>query len=274
MVGEVRRDGDDGGAAGRQAELAEALQEACRLLHAATGEEPAGVWSPVIERLTGIETALREHGEDFSVVFVFVGLVLGTRQLRGGEHGSSGSGAEERAQALRRLRWADRNGPVDDLLVVQARMLLVFLLVPWALPRADGTDTVLRSALLTPGYGEDLPTESVRRDLGEAKEIVDRIAAAPIGAEFEQGTANVKRVIERMLAPGTTLFDTPSPTPAGGRSMPWATPRPRCSTPYAVWWPSPVRAARRRSPASCSGCWPPCCPGPVTTRTRSWDAPP
>ncbi|GGY89847.1 hypothetical protein GCM10010300_37560 [Streptomyces olivaceoviridis] len=215
MVGEVRRDGDDGGAAERQEELAEALQEAYRLLHAATGGEPAEAWSPLLERLTGIETALREHGENFFVVFVFVGLVLGMRRLHGGEHASSGSGARERAEALRRLRWADRNGPVDDLLVVQARMLLVFLLVPWALPRADGTDTVLRSALLTPGYGEELLTESVRRDLVEAKEIVDRIAAAPIGAEFEQGTANVKRVIERMLAPGTTLFDTPSPAPAG-----------------------------------------------------------
>ncbi len=41
--------------------------------------------------------------------------------------------------------------------------MLVFLLAPWALPRGDGTTTVLRDALLTPGQGEDLLTESVRR---------------------------------------------------------------------------------------------------------------
>ncbi|MEV5387586.1 hypothetical protein [Streptomyces sp. NPDC052721] len=262
--------------------------------HAATGREPAEAWSPVIDRVTGVEAALREHGEDLSVVLVLVlvGPVLGMRGPSRGDRVPSGSGAEDRAEALRRPRWADRQGPQDHLLVAAARMVLVFLLAPWALPRADGTGTV-RNVLLSPGHGEGLLTESVRRDLGEAKEIVGRIAAAPIDAGFQQRTADVKRVIERIPAPGTALFDTPCHTPAATAappagqmqaqtrtqprpvadrpSTPWTTPRPRCSTPYAAWWPSPVRAARRPSPASCSGCSPPCGPGPATTRTRSCD---
>ncbi|SOD85654.1 CHAT domain-containing protein [Streptomyces sp. Ag109_G2-15] len=163
--------------------------------------------SPVIERLARVEAALAEHGEDFSAVFIALGLVLGARCLSRGEDTPSGSGSKDRTEALRRLRWADRHGPPAHLLVVQARMMLIFLLAPWNLPRADGTRTVLRNALLTSGHQEDLLTESLRQDLTEAGEVADRIAAAPLDAEFQERTARVKGVIERMLAPGAAFAD-------------------------------------------------------------------
>ncbi|WP_414820489.1 hypothetical protein [Streptomyces tricolor] len=202
MVGEVRRGEDGAGAAARQRELAEALQEAHRLLDDPSGRPPAEALVAMTDRLGRLETELAQHGEDFAGCFVVRGLVLGAYCLNRGERTSSGSGSAERTEALRRLRWTDRHGPTDNPLAVQARMMLVFLLAPWALPRGDGTTTVLRDALLTPGQGEDLLTESVRRDLTEAKEVVHRIAEAPFDAEFQQRTADVQQVLERMLAPG------------------------------------------------------------------------
>ncbi|GGS61603.1 CHAT domain-containing protein [Streptomyces cinerochromogenes] len=214
MVSEVPRDGDGAGAAERRRESAEAVREARRLLDDTTNRS-ADALVPVAHRLNRVETALREHGEDFSGVFVFLSLVVGTYCLLRGEHTPSDSASRERDEVLRRLRWVDRHGEPDDLLVVQARMMLVFLLVPWAMPRADGSHTVLRDALLTAGQGADLLTESLRRDLTEAGEVACRIAEAPLDAEFRQRTANVRHVIERMLNPGLVEMDLPgTETPA------------------------------------------------------------
>ncbi|MFJ4946927.1 CHAT domain-containing protein [Streptomyces sp. NPDC088760] len=220
MGSEVRRDEGGAGAAERQRELAEVLDEVHRLRHTATGEELAGAWGPVLDRLGRVEAALAEHGEDFCLVFVVRGLVLGMRCHSRREHAPSDSDSADRAEALRRLRWTDRHAPTADQLAVHARVILVFLLVPWAVPRADGAPTVLRDALLTAGHKEGLLTESLRRDLEEAQEVVGRIAAAPLDARFRQQTANVKRVIERMLAPGADWADpsadTQAPAPEAG----------------------------------------------------------
>ncbi|MEU1007589.1 CHAT domain-containing protein [Streptomyces sp. NPDC005890] len=220
MGSEVRRDEDGAGAAERQRELAEVLDEVHRLWHTATGEELPGAWGPVLDRLGRVEAALAEHGEDFRLVFVVRGLVLGMRCHSRREHASSDSDSADRAEALRRLRWTDRHAPTADQLAVHARVILVFLLVPWAVPRADGAPTVLRDALLTAGHKEGLLTESLRRDLEEAQEVVGRIAAAPLDARFRQQTANVKRVIERMQAPGADWADpsadTQAPAPEAG----------------------------------------------------------
>ncbi|MET9453330.1 hypothetical protein ABZY21_40530, partial [Streptomyces cinerochromogenes] len=210
MVSEIRRGGDSAGAAERRQESAEAVREARRLLDDTTNRSAEALIA-VAHRLNRIETALREHGEDFSGVFVVLSLVVGTYCLLRGEHTPSDSASRERGEVLQRLRWVDRHGEPADLLVVQARMMLVFLLAPWALPRADGSHTVLRDALLTAGQGSDLLTESLRRDLTEAKEVADRIAAAPLDAEFRQSTANVRHVIERMLNPGLVGMDLPEP---------------------------------------------------------------
>ncbi|MFD5794375.1 CHAT domain-containing protein [Streptomyces diastatochromogenes] len=207
MGSEVRRDEGGAGAAERQRELAGALQEAHQVLDDNSTARSVEALSPVIERLARVEAALARHGEDFSAVFITLGLVLGARCLSRGEYTPSGSGSKDRTEALRRLRWADRHGPPADLLIVQARMMLIFLLAPWNLPRADGTRTVLRNALLTSGHREDLLTESLRQDLGEAGEVADRIAAAPLDAEFQERTARVKGVIERMLGPGAVFAD-------------------------------------------------------------------
>ncbi|MFF7366771.1 CHAT domain-containing protein [Streptomyces tricolor] len=201
MVGEVRRGEDGAEAAELRRELGDALREAHRLFDGPPGEGSAEALVPVINRLGRLQTRLAEH-EDFAVVFVELGLLLGAYCLRKGDHTSSDAGSWERTEALRRLRWADRQGPSAHPLVVQARMMLLFLLTPWALPLADGSTTVLRDALLTPGQGDGLLTAPLRRDLREAQQVVDRIAAAPTDPEFRQRTANVQHVIERMLAPG------------------------------------------------------------------------
>ncbi|MFG2407734.1 CHAT domain-containing protein [Streptomyces brevispora] len=80
-------------------------------------------------------------------------------------------------------------------------MLLIFLLVPWALPRADGSRTALQNALLDADDGQ-LLTDALRRDLTEAKEVVDRLAEAPGDEEFRLRTESNREDTERMLSAG------------------------------------------------------------------------
>ncbi|MYR42106.1 hypothetical protein GTW67_08735, partial [Streptomyces sp. SID5910] len=197
MAGEVRGGDGDAGVTELRKEAAEALAEARRLLDVRGGWAPADAFGPVIDRLAGVETALAREGAGFSVVFVHLGILRGARCMSRGDGGSSDP--EERDEALRRLRWADGTGPLTDPLAVQARMMLVFLLAPWALPRADGTRTALLDALLSAADGQVL-TASLRRDLTEALEVVGRIAAAPLDPHLQQVTAGNRRDIEQMLA--------------------------------------------------------------------------
>ncbi|MER8069902.1 CHAT domain-containing protein [Streptomyces sp. NPDC094034] len=161
-----------------------------------------------IDRLTAFEVELAQSGENVSLVFVHVGILLGGWCLNRRQSPSFDS--EQRAEALRRLRWADRNGPLTDLLVVEARMMLVFLLAPWTLPRSDGTRTALLDALLAVA-DEGVVTETLRRELTEAKEVVDRLAEAPLDQELHQRTADIKRDIEQMLVPWASTTGTALP---------------------------------------------------------------
>ncbi|MFJ9867247.1 CHAT domain-containing protein [Streptomyces sp. NPDC101165] len=201
MGSEVRRDDDGTGLAELRKEAENAVREARRLLDLSERRPAAETLTPVGERLIAAEVALTERNEEefLPVVIIHVGLVLGVRCLSRDESASSGS--SERTAALRRLRWADRNWPLESLLVVQARMMLVFLLVPWMLPRADGTRTALQEALLS-AADERVLTESLRRDITEALEVVGRIAAAPLDPALQQRTASVKRDLELILTPG------------------------------------------------------------------------
>ncbi|MCT9076001.1 CHAT domain-containing protein [Streptomyces fulvoviolaceus] len=207
MVSEVRRDDDGAGSAELREEAFDALREARRLLDYPHGWPPVETLEPVIERLTRVEVALAEKNEsDLSqVVFVVLGIMFAVLCRTRNESASSGS--KERAEALRRLRWADRNGPPADLIVVQARMMLVFLLAPWALPRPDGSRTALGAALFA-AVDRRVLTEALRRDLAEAKDVVDRVAEASLPPEIQQTTARIQGEIERMLAP-----DSASPAP-------------------------------------------------------------
>ncbi|MGW2740720.1 CHAT domain-containing protein [Streptomyces sp. NPDC001450] len=201
MGSEVRQDDDGAGLAELRKKAQDAVREARRLLDLpGSRQQPAEAFGPVVERLADAEAALAERNErDFlPVVVMHLGFVLGARSLSRGESASSGS--SERTEALRRLRWAD-TGPLDNLLVVQARMMLLFLLVPWMLPRADGTRTALQEALLSAADDRVL-TESLRRDITEALEVVDRLAAAPPDPEFHKRTAEIRRDLELILTPG------------------------------------------------------------------------
>ncbi|MGW2701106.1 CHAT domain-containing protein [Streptomyces sp. NPDC001340] len=201
----IRRDDDGAGLAELQKEALDAVREARRLLDLAERWPPAETLRPVGERLIAAEAALAERNEEefLPVVTIHLCLVLGARCLSRDESASSGS--SERTAALQRLRWADRKvGPPESLLVVQARMMLVFLLVPWMLPRPDGTRTALQKALLSAADDRVL-TESLRRDITEALEVVGRIAAAPHVPgypEFQERTAEIKRDLELLLTPG------------------------------------------------------------------------
>ncbi|MFI8239171.1 CHAT domain-containing protein [Streptomyces sp. NPDC085866] len=207
----VRRDDDGAGLAGLRKEAEDAVREARRLLDGPERRPPAESLRPVGERLARAEAALAErHEEEFlPVVVIHLGLVLGARCLSRDESASSGS--SERTEALGRLRWADREGPLESLLLVQARMMLIFLLLPWMLPRADGTRTALQVALLS-AADERVLTESLRRDIAEALEVVDRIAAAPLDPELLTRTAEIKRDLEMMLTPRWTSPGTTAET--------------------------------------------------------------
>ncbi|WP_101255076.1 CHAT domain-containing protein [Streptomyces barkulensis] len=200
--------GDGTGAAEPRERAAEAVFEAWRLLGSprAPGTWPAEEdLGPAIGRLAAVERELVESGEDFSAVFVCLGLLLGARCMSRRESPSPDPG--ERAEALRRLRWTDRNGSLADTVALQARMVLLVLLAPWALPRPDGTRTALLDALLAAADGRAL-TRTLRRDLTEAREVAGRIAEAPVDQtpfdrEFHRQAARIKQDIERMLAAGS-----------------------------------------------------------------------
>ncbi|WP_331734235.1 CHAT domain-containing protein (plasmid) [Streptomyces atratus] len=199
MADGERRGADGGGTAELRARAAEVVRAAARLAEGKDWSDEARLGS-VIDRLASVERELIRHEEDFSLVFVHLGLLLGTRcHMR--RDGRAFDPAE-RAEALERLRWVDRHGSLAAPLAVQARMMLLFLLVPWALPRADGTRTALQNALLDVADGQVL-TEALRCDLTEAREVVDRIAEAPFDAAFRQQTESNRQVIEQMLAVGS-----------------------------------------------------------------------
>ncbi|MEE1824947.1 CHAT domain-containing protein [Streptomyces sp. BE20] len=204
MVGEDVRDDDGTGSAGLPQTAADAVLEARRLLHRSRDGQTAETLGPVIDRLARVEVALAQDGADFAVVFVHLGMLLGIRWLNTtgcGASGASPASSAERAEALRRLRLVDRDGPPTGMLAAEARMVLLFLLTPWALLRTDGTRTALLHALLDATDGRVL-TDAVRRDLVEARDVVDRITAASLDPELERMYARIKGKVERMLTAG------------------------------------------------------------------------
>ncbi|MFC9244720.1 CHAT domain-containing protein [Streptomyces sp. NPDC057136] len=191
------RGADDARGAAERRDRAQELVRVTGGLIEGTGWTVEGALGDAIRRLTEMERELIAHEEDFSLVYIHLGLLLGTRchvRLEGGA-----CDPDERAEAIRRLRWVDRNGPLDAPRTVLCRMLLMFLLVPWALPRADGSRTALQNALLDAGDGR-LMTDALRRDLTEAKGVVDRLAEAPGDEEFRLRTESNRENIERMLS--------------------------------------------------------------------------
>ncbi|MFE6668069.1 CHAT domain-containing protein [Streptomyces sp. NPDC057697] len=177
---------------------AAAVRAAGRLL-AGEGWKDGTRLESAIEELLSPERELLRHGVEHPDVCVHAALLIGTRcHLR---RDGTACDPDERAEALRRLRRVDREGPLDAPLVVLSRMLLLFLLTPWVLPRADGSRTALRNALLDAADGRVL-TDALCRDLVEAREVVDRIAGAPGDEEFHRRNENNRDVIERMLAAG------------------------------------------------------------------------
>ncbi|MEV6419577.1 CHAT domain-containing protein [Streptomyces sp. NPDC051662] len=218
MAGEAGRDAADGRVAELWKEATDVVLQARRLLGDTGVSSPADEeLRSAIDRLAAFEVELAENREDFSLVFVHLGILLGGWCLNRRQSASFDS--EQRAEALRRLRWADRNGPLTDLLVVEARMMLLFLLAPWVVPRSDGTPTALLGALLAAADAR-VVTETLRQDLTEAKEVVDRLAEAQLDQEFHQRTANIKRDIEQMLVPGASTTGTAVPDRAENHDEP------------------------------------------------------
>ncbi|MFE3945733.1 CHAT domain-containing protein [Streptomyces sp. NPDC059118] len=179
---------------------AAAVRAAGRLMEGGGWKDEARLGS-AIDELLALERELIQHEAEFSDVFVHVALLIGARcHIR---RDDTTPDPVERAEALRRLRRVDRLGPLDAPLVVLSRMLLLFLLVPWALPRGDGSRTALQNALLDAADGRVL-TEALRRDLVEARGVADRIAGAPGDEEFRRRTGSNREIIDQMLAAGST----------------------------------------------------------------------
>ncbi|GAA1149026.1 hypothetical protein GCM10009577_85520 [Streptomyces javensis] len=157
-----------------------AVREARELLD---GDIDGLLWSAalrrVIDRLTDIEGAAAggPSGPDVrrAPTWSSARAALHPRRRRG----PRGTGDGAAPPALRHLRWADRALPVDHLPAVESRTVLVGLLLGGAVA-------------VTP--------EPPRADLTEAREVVERLALAPMNPDFHETTAAVRRRIGRSLA--------------------------------------------------------------------------
>ncbi|GAA2532709.1 hypothetical protein ABWI13_03325 [Streptomyces koyangensis] len=199
---------------------AEAVQAAQRLMAGKDWRDEARL-DVVIRRLTAVEQELAGAGEDVGEVFVHLALLLGTRcHLR---YQDGRLDPAERAAALERPRRIDRHASLPPGLPTQARMLFVLLLVPWALPRPDGTRTALQHALLRAVHGKVL-TEALRRDLTGAREVTGRLIGTPAGEEFRRQCESNRQDIERMPAAvrpteSALRLAVPSGAPAGAERL-------------------------------------------------------
>ncbi|MBO3675718.1 CHAT domain-containing protein [Streptomyces sp. NEAU-YJ-81] len=128
----------------------------------------------VMDRLTDIEGLLPADHPARTFVVPQLGALIGLRCTHDGD-----ADPGERETALRHLRWADRALPVDHLPAVESRTVLVGLLLGGAVAVAP---------------------EPPRADLTEAREIVERLARAPMNPDFHETTAAVRRRIDRSLA--------------------------------------------------------------------------
>ncbi|KAB8166363.1 CHAT domain-containing protein [Streptomyces sp. 3MP-14] len=187
----------------RQARVAAAVEEARRALGGTDHEgwPPPESLAPAIDQLTAVEAELSRHGENSNLVSVCLGIALGVRCLGAG----ADAAPEDRAQALRRLRWADAEGPLELRYVVEARMALVLLLVPWARSVLRGVRPALLDALLVTGDVR-VVSESELRNLAEAARVLDRIARTPLAPAAARANEYLRRVFDRVLTaarPGT-----------------------------------------------------------------------
>ncbi|MFI1854555.1 CHAT domain-containing protein [Streptomyces sp. NPDC020480] len=176
MTGEGGHPADDGAPDELRARAVAAVREARELLSGnADGLLESAALLRVIDRLTAVEELLPPDCPDRAFVVPQLGALLGLRYAHGGDPGPG-----ERETALRHLRWADRALPVTHLPAVEARTVLV--------------------GLLLGEVADAAAPEPTRADLTEAREVVERIARAPLDPEFHKSTAAVRRRIDRSLA--------------------------------------------------------------------------
>lgn len=116
----------------------------------------------LIDRMATAERLLPEDAPPRPVVSTTLGLLLAARSTA-----DAAAQPDDRAEALRRLRRADRHGRADDQYTVLARLLLLRLLV---LNQRGPRRAFGRSS----NEGRHSPVP----DLVEASEILDRLAAA------------------------------------------------------------------------------------------------
>ncbi|MEO3756059.1 CHAT domain-containing protein [Streptomyces sp. B6B3] len=144
----------------------------------------------LIDQLSSIERLLPDNAPPRRHLAATLGLLLAARST------DSAARPDDRAEALRRLRRVDRQGP-DDGLTTSARLVLLQLLVPNRVlhEHAASDDGVLCEALAFGRRGRLTP-HAPAPELVEACGILDRLSAVQLPAVERQRLDRTQRRLE------------------------------------------------------------------------------
>lgn len=234
-----RHDGGQKGARTLRAWAAIAARQARDVVTGA-GDDPGRTvaLAHAIEHVAAIERLLPADDPLRSGFVPLLGVLMGVRILSREAGDQSDAARRERAYGLRHLRWADRTGPLADPLAANARRVLLQLLVPAHYARAVRAERRGRRPEPPPGAAGPQPlTASLRHDLAEAREVIERLAGGPDNPRLRRVLGLLRSEIE------LTLSSASGSSALSGESSPAVVEEPDVAPPREEGTPEPTGTA-------------------------------
>ncbi|ASQ98886.1 CHAT domain-containing protein [Streptomyces sp. 11-1-2] len=240
MEDEQRRhdEGEDGARALR-AWTATAARQASEVLRRA-GDDPGRTvaLAHTIEHIAAIERVLPEDDPLRDGFVPLLGILLCVRIGSRGTDDTSDAARREREYALRHLRWADRTRPLTDPIAAKARGALLRLLVPAHYARAVRAERQdPRQEPRLRASGPRPLTASLREDLAEAREVIERLAGGPKDPEVRRLLGFLVSEIELTLSSASGF------SARSGESSPAAAEQSDVAAPQEEGTPEPTGTA-------------------------------
>ncbi|AEM85424.1 CHAT domain-containing protein [Streptomyces violaceusniger] len=233
MEDEQRRhdDGEDGARVLR-AWAAIAARQSSEVLRG-TGDDPGRTvaLAHLIEHVAAIEHLMSADDPLRNGFVPLLGVLMGVRIVSREASDQSDAACRERAYGLRHLRWADRTRPLTHPLAANARRALLRLLVPAHYARA------VRAEQQGPRQEPQPLTASLRDDLTEAREVIERLAGGPDDPELRRVLGFLMSEIE------LTLSSAPGISALSGESSPAVVEESDVAPPQEEGTPEPTGTA-------------------------------